>query len=271
MPWLSVAALVAATASGMLYFRVGGAPLTYVLLNALSLLLGLVIVMAPMRGLSGRAATGLVALGAAGIAATLLSGFDLEGVRRWLAVGPIRLHAAMLILPAIMVLVPQLSRAAQIGIVTVLAAIFAIQPDFGAALALAAGFLSSRAGRGDLVVTGIGVAVSVAAVVITLLRPDPLEPVAFVERVVPDAFAASAMLGLLIGTALLFACAAPLFVKSVNARAARSLAGVVAGFMLASVIGPYPVPLSGYGASSILGYALALAFLRVSIVPSKAG
>lgn len=120
-------------------------------------------------------------------------------------------------------------------------------------------------------VTAIGAAVSLMAVAITSLRPDPLEPVAFVERVVPDAFATNAMLGVLIGAALLFACVAPLFVQPANARGARSFAGVMAGFALASTIGPYPVPLSGYGASSILGYALALALLRVSIVPSKAG
>jgi hypothetical protein len=271
MPWLAVAALVAATASGMLHFWVGGAPLTYVVLNGLSLLLGLVIVLVPMRSLAGRVVTGLVGIGVAGIAATLLSGFDLEGVRRWLPIGPIRLHAAMLLLPAIMVLLPRLSGAGQIGIVTALAAIFAIQPDLGAALALAAAFLFSRVGRGEHGVTAIGAAASIAAVAITSLRPDPLDPVAFVERVVPDAFATSAMLGLLIGTTLLFACAAPLFVQPRNARATRSLAGVMAGFTLASTIGPYPVPLSGYGASSILGYALALAVLRASIVPSKAG
>lgn len=270
VPWLAVAALVAATASGMLHFLVGGAPFTYVVLNGLSLLFGLVIVLIPMRSVTGRAAAGLVAFGVAGIAITLLNGFDLEGVRRWLPIGPVRLHAAMLLLPAIMVLLPRLSGGWQIGIVIALAAVFAIQPDLGAALALAAAFLSSRVGGGEYRVAGVGVAASIAAVAITALRPDPLDPVTFVERVIPDAFAANAMLGVLIGVTLLFACVVPLLVQTVNARAARSLAGVMAGFTLASTIGPYPVPLSGFGASSILGYALALALLRVSIVPPKA-
>ena len=271
VPWVGVAALVVATASGMLFFLLGGAPSTYVALNGLALLLGLVLVVAfPAGRMNERAAIGAVVLGVTGIAATLVSGFDLEGIRRWLPLGPVRLHAAVLFLPAIAVLMPYLSGRIQLAAVIALAAVFAVQPDFAAALALAAGFILSRPGRGEHLVTGIGVAASITAIATTLFRPDPLAAVKFVERVVPDAFAANAMLALVIGAALLFACAAPLFALSGNPRAARALVGVIGGFMLASIIGAYPVPLGGYGASPILGYALALALLRMPVVPSKA-
>lgn len=271
VPWGGLAALVAATASGVLFFLIGGAPGTYTALNGLALLLGLAIVAFAPGRMSGRIAACIVAFGVAGIAATLVTGFDIEGVRRWLPVGPVRLHAAMLLLPAIAVLMPSLSRRMQVASIIVLAAVFAIQPDVAAVLALAAGFMSSRPGRSDLLVTGIGAAAAIAATAVALLRSHPLAAVDFVEHVVPDAFAINAVLGLLIGGALLFACAAPLFVRAGNPRAKRAFAAVMAGFVFASLIGAYPVPLVGYGASSILGYAMGLALLRAAIVPSEAG
>lgn len=269
VPWLAVAAFVAATASGMLFFLFGGAPPAYAALNGCALLLGLLIVVAvPVRPMTPRATTLLLLLGVACIAATLVSGFDLEGVRRWLPVGPFRLHAAMLFLPAIAVLMTRVPGAGQLAPAIALAAIVAVQPDFAAALALAAGFAFSGPVRGNYLVTGLGIMVSAFAIANSLLRPDPLGPVHFVERVVPDAFAVNPMLGFLIGGALLFACAAPLLARTGDPRPARALAGVMAGFTLASLIGAYPVPLAGYGPSPILGYALALLLLRMPLVPS---
>lgn len=271
VPWLAVAALAAATASGMLFFLFGGAPPAYAALNGLALLLGLLIVIAvPVRPMTPRAMTSLVLFGVACIAATLVSGFDLEGVRRWLPIGPVRLHAAMLFLPAIAVLMARLPEPGQLAPVIALAAVVAIQPDFAAALALAAGFAFSRSSRGNYLATGLGITVSALAIANSLLRPDPLDPVHFVERVVPDAFAASPMLGILIGAALLSACAAPLLARTGDPQSAKALAGVMAGFALASLIGAYPVPLAGYGPSPILGYALALVLLRMPLVPSMA-
>ncbi len=271
VPWIGVAALVAATASGILFFRIGGAPGAYAVLNGLALLLGLAVISFAPRRMSARAAAWVVALGVTGIAATLVTGFDLDGVRRWLPAGPVRLHAAMFFLPAIAVLIPQFPARTQLAVVIVLAAVFAIQPDFAAALALAAAFLFSRPGRNELLVSAFGATAVIAAITTTLLRPDPLAAVDFVERVVPDAFAINAMLGLLVGSALMLVCVAPLLVRAANPRAGRALAAVMAGFVLASIIGAYPVPLGGYGASPILGYALGLALLRAPIVPPKAG
>jgi len=37
-----------------------------------------------------------------------------------------------------------------------------------------------------------------------------------------------------------------------------AVSGALIGFALASIIGSYPTPLIGYGASAILGFALAL-------------
>jgi len=271
VPWIGMAALVAATASGMLFFRIGGAPGAYAVLNGLTLVLALVIVAIPINRISDRTAARSVALCVAAIAATLVSGFDLEGVRRWLPIGPVRLHAAMLLLPAIVVLMPRLADRMQLAAVIALAVIFVLQPDFAAALALAAGFVFSRPARGERLVAGIGATAAIAATSITLLRPDPLVAVEFVEHVVPDAFAISPILGLLIGAALLLACIAPLLWRTANPGATRAFAAVMGGFVFASIIGAYPVPLGGYGASPILGYAIALALLRPPIVPRKTG
>jgi hypothetical protein len=271
VPWVGVSAIVVGVTSGMLLFLLGGAPPVYIAMNGLALLLGLGLVAAfPVGRMRGRGATWAAAIGIAGVGISLASGFDLEGVRRWLPLGPVRLHTAMLFLPMIAVLMPRLTDRTQLAALGALAMIFALQPDRAAALALAAGFAFSRPVKRGYQVTALGTAIALAAIAITLVRSDPLEPVPFVEGVVPRAFVVNPLLGLFIGAALAFACAAPLLARGGDRRAARGLAGAMAGFTLASVFGAYPVPLAGYGASPILGYALALALLRAPIVPQKA-
>ncbi|MFM5894007.1 MAG: hypothetical protein ACKOQM_06185, partial [Novosphingobium sp.] len=47
-------------------------------------------------------------------------------------------------------------------------------------------------------------------------------------------------------------------------RAAAALTGAMIGLTIPSLVGSYPQPLIGYGASAILGYGLGIAALRFS-------
>lgn len=262
-PWLAASALVAAVASGLLFFRLGGAPAAYLPFNAASLLLALIAMFAlPAGRLGRRGAAWIVALCLAGIGATLVSGFDLDGVRRWLPLGPVRLHAALLLLSAMIAALSRLPDRWQLAAVTAVAAIILLQPDFASALALGAGFIASHWRRWQEPLVAAGHAVVVLCAIASIFRADPLAPVRFIENMLADGWALHPGLGLLIAAALLFAIVAPAWTRGADRDSALGVAGAWAGFTAASLIRAYPTPLAGYGAAAILGYGLAIAVLR---------
>ena len=263
MPWLAASALTVAVASGLLFFVLGGAPTVYLSLNAGSLVLALAIMVAmPVGRLRDRAAVVAVAFCLAAMAATLVSGFDLDGVRRWLPFGPVRLHAALLFLPAMFAVLPRLSDRWQFAAVVVAAAIIVMQPDFAAALALAGGYVGAfwRRWRNAWIAGGLGIVLLCA--VATGLRPDPLAPVRFVEHVIGDGWLVHLGLGLWLFAMMLLPVAASAWTKGADRDRAWGVAGAWTGFAAASLVGAYPVPWVGYGASAILGYGVAIALLR---------
>ncbi|WP_447760396.1 hypothetical protein [Sphingopyxis panaciterrae] len=262
-PWLAASALVLAVASGLLVFRIGGAPAAYLPLNAASLLLALIAMFAvPAGRLGSRGAAWIAVLCFAGIGATLVSGFDLDGVRRWLPLGPVRLHAAMLLLPAMIAALPRLSDRWQLAAVTAVAAVVLLQPDYASALALGAGFIASHWRRWREPLIAAGHAVVVLCAIASAFRADPLAPVRFVENMVVDGWALHPGLGILILAALIVAIGAPARAKGADRDSALGIAGSWVGFTAASLVGAYPTPLAGYGAAAILGYGLAIAVLR---------
>ncbi|MGV2495758.1 hypothetical protein [Pelagerythrobacter aerophilus] len=264
-PWLSEFALIAAVGASLLLFHVGGAPSTYSLVNAATLGLALIIMVASRRlHLGARGAAWVVGLGLSGICVTLVSGVDVEGVRRWIPLGPVRLHAAMLLLPAVLAALPCLPDRWRLACVALAAAIFVWQPDPAAALALAFGCLLAEWRNRRSAVAMILVATSVAGVIAAAARAVPLAPVPFVEAVLAQGFMLHAALGTALAAALLFAIFAPLFGNADRANAA-AISGGWLGFSIASVAGPYPTPLAGYGAAAILGYGLAIAVLRAMV------
>lgn len=264
-PWSSASALIAAVGASLLLFHVGGAPSTYSLFNAATLGLALIAIAASGRlHLSTRGAAWVVGLGLSGICITLVGGVDVEGVRRWIPLGPVRLHAAMLFLPAVLAALPRLPDRWRLACVALAATIFVWQPDPAAALALAFGCLLAEWHNRRSTVAMIIVAMSVTGVIAAAARAVPLAPVPFVETVLAQGFMLHAALGTALAAALLFAIAAPLLDNADRANAA-AVSGGWLGFSAASIAGSYPTPLAGYGAAAILGYGLAVAVLRATI------
>ncbi|WP_374405142.1 hypothetical protein [Pelagerythrobacter sp.] len=262
LPWLPAGALIAAVGAGLALFWVGDAPPSYSLVNGGALLVALAAMVAAGRARCGRTcAVWIVALGIAGIAATLVAGPDIDGVRRWIALGPVRLHAAMLLLPAVLAALPRLRGNWRLAPVAGAATVFAVQPDPAAALALVCGCaLSEWYGRRSAA-SLLVLLVAIAGLAAALVRDTPLEPVPFVESVVQDGFALQPALGVLLATTLLFAIAAPMFMRGSDRAVNGGIAGCWLGFAAASLLGPYPTPLAGYGAAAI-GYGLAIAVSR---------
>lgn len=187
----------------------------------------------------------------------LIAGVSMEGVRRWVALGPIQLHAASLLVPlAVWLAAQRLETATAIPLGAILL-VLAAQPDAASVLALtlalgAVALLDKSKRR----IAGALVIVGVASLAWALSRADPLPAVGHVELVVRRAFEASPTLGPLAAVALIAVPLAMLWTR--RAPAALALAAAWAGFVLANLIANYPAPVVGAGAAPVIGWMLSV-------------
>jgi len=205
------------------------------------------------------------------MAATMASS-GIDGVHRWLALGPIRLHPAAIGAPLLLFTVVNLwQRQKTWFAISILATSFAIhvaQPDAGQATALAAATMALVAFSDKRYFARLVMVIgSLLGATWAWLRPDPLLPVSMVEDIVPRAFAMSVWLGVGATVALAMLPAAAIW----HARRAQTNGlGCVYGhaltaYFLANLvvvfIGEFPTPVLGYGASPIWGAILGLGLL----------
>jgi hypothetical protein len=271
---LSLVASVPALAVGVLAMRASGVPAgawgQNVAAWAAGALLGLGVwrARAPVPAPIVAVFTALFTLGA--LVATLLAR-GMDGVHRWLSVGPVRLHAAALLLPLLLVALERLARvrgwwvAALVGVGV--ASALTLQPDAAQATAFAAA-------SGVLLLPGVRRRVLRVIAVVSLLviaglswlRRDPLAPVPHVEEIVRlagtlwtgGAVAAIAAL-LLLPVPFLLAG------RGAGRRTGLALGAYVSVTCLAPLVGSFPVPVMGYGISPIIGYLVGVgAFLRTA-------
>lgn len=248
---------------GLLLLALGGAPLGWLMVQGGALLLGLIVLTRPLLPVIqgfGRALPLLVPLA---MLATVLVDPGLDGVHRWLTLGPVRLHIGLLLLPSLLIV--HLAYPSRAALVALLAAtlMLALQPDFGTALALALGLVPAALLRGTWS-DRLALGAAWAAVGASALRPDTLLPVPLVEGVLMASWDWHWLAGPL---SVAGATALPLLLMKLAAanravqRAALSLAALWFGLLLASLVGAYPVPMLGYGASAVLGLALAVGLM----------
>lgn len=195
------------------------------------------------------------------LAGTLLNA-PVDGVHRWIDVGPLHVNAAAALLPAAIVALAALAGRRWSWLAAAAAlCLLVLQPDASQATALGAGMLVVLASlRAPTVVRAVGAAAVALAVVAAWLRPDPLAPVPEVEEIIGLAWtwsplAAVAAVGLLAATALW-----PLRVAAPDRPRARSAALALTAYCavaaLAPALGAFPVPLVGIGMSAVLGFWL---------------
>ena len=255
--------LIVAVLAGCVYMAVAGAPAAYLIINgaALACAIGLAVFLKrPDRGFGAAALTGFAA---ALFVATLFSNVEIDGVRRWIAVGPVRLHIGLLLLPAMISLLPKLRKELALVTIAVLALIVSTQPDRASAFAMLAGTLVLAMARSDRWSIGM-LTIAAAGFSWALWQPEPLQPVPFVEHVITDAWIFHPLFAAFLAISLVLALVSPLFGGNVRNQAplVASLA-TVGGFVIISFFGLYPTPLIGYGASAIIGYGLAFGLSAV--------
>lgn len=258
---LALLCAVAATALGLIYLGVAGAPDRMLIMNLAALVAGLVVA-APLLGREPirRPVAGMVAvLIGASLVVAAIGGDQASGARRWITIGEVVLQPSLVLLPLLIVGFAR-SRTGLTALGVVLAAIaLALQPDRAMAGALVASLgaialvARDRLGLVCLVVAALGFAV-------TLWRPDVVPATPFVDRVFRTAFSTNAIAGLAVwtGAALLLLPGALGVVRDTKHRAAFAGFGVCwAIIVFAAIVGDYPTPLVAYGGSAIVGYILA--------------
>lgn len=257
---------VAPLTVGVITMVGGDVPTAHWALNVAAALLGVSIAaFAGLRRARAKALGGAVGWGALLVVVALLGATlptrGIEGVHRWLPLGPVQVHAGALLLPPLLVvLVESAWTTAVVGAFAVLV-VLVLQPDAAQAAAFCAAWIGIVAARREKGAAAV-IAVSVVLAGACLLRPDPLEPVPHVEGIVGMAAAQGPTLAVaaLVSLAVLPLAHALLLERLVG----LTLATYTVGLLVAAWLGHHPVPVLGYGVSPILGYygAVTIAALR---------
>ncbi len=206
----------------------------------------------------------LAAVGAIGVTALVMLSFvdaGLEGVHRWIVIGPVRVNVAAMALPALIAMLAGRAWAAPVALAIMV--LLMAQPDAsqasGFAVAMAIFLLAGPRGR----FAWLAIAVVAALAVISWLRPDPLASVPEVEGIVALAWGQHPALAILAVAALLLATMAPMIVDGAEQRdpAARAVAAYMLITAIMPAIGAFPVPLIGMSMSPIMGFWLGIGLL----------
>lgn len=248
---------------GVAAIKLAGAPNSALMVQVGGLLLGALLAIGlrlrPIRlGKVGAAVMLAVCLA---LVLFAVVGSGTQGVHRWVALGPVTIQPASVVLPFVILAwtaaTPSLWAS---GLAGGLALIFALQPDAASATGLALGLIAATLVRRRACAAEIfAIACAVAATAWSWTRFDPLPAVAHVERVIGAAFAVSPVVGVAAGTLLLLIPAPFLWtLRRGDGEAGRSTAAALAGFwiglVVANLFGNYPAPMLGYGASLALGW-----------------
>ncbi|MBX7541727.1 hypothetical protein [Qipengyuania sphaerica] len=245
---------------GLLVFWFHEAPRHYALVNLTAFALGLLAIAFARIPKKANTLTGIGIVLVCLLALPILTGPSLDGVTRWLPLGPLKLHSGMLVIPMLAAIAIRLGKRGWWILAAAMIASVA-QPDAASVLALS---LASFA-LVHLSKDWRPLAVGAAGLPLTYLastRGD-LPAVEFVEAIVPMLWVEMDLKAQAIGLAALLLAPILYLTKYNKARldTALAVAASYCGFLAMSFIGDYPVPLAGYGAASILGLMLGIAMI----------
>jgi len=210
----------------------------------------------------------LFGLASAMLLAVLLVGIELDGVKRWLPLGPVHVQPALILAPLLLALAASREGRHWRAMVLVPVGLIAAQPDGATAIALAAGVAtlmaaaSWRSRRGwsqRRVATAAGAFILAILSLIVAGMPTP-PPVAFVEGTVEIALlsGAPAMALHIVTIALMLAA-----LLSRHDPTGAALAAYFGVSVLAAIFMAFPMPVAGAGPSHLIGFGIAIGWLAV--------
>ena len=249
---------------GLAYLIVSGAPLTMVIVNGGAMVVG--ILLAPSARLAVRATdqvvTATALIGAFILFGTAIFGYAIEDARRWLLIGPFFIQTSLILLPLIAICFARVQNFRTVLAVCVAAFAMVAQPDraMAAMLFVAVVIVGVMRPNRLTVSAALFCAMTFAA---TLLLPDRLPAVPFVDHILWSALDISLWVGLALwGGCLLLVCPIVFVPKPERSTLHYVFASCWLTLIAAAAMGAYPTPIVGYGASAIIGYFLSLIFLQ---------
>lgn len=184
----------------------------------------------------------------------------LEGVHRWIAVGPLRLYIASMVLPIAILMVQQfLKRHKHILAVLasmILMVLLTLQPDAAqiTGFAIAITFLLCECRAMPITLRLAMIVCAACCVVYSWVNLDGLPPVSYVEGILEM----TREIGVVWFAAAIFALLpipfSFLLYREKNAVVSIGLCLYYIAILVATLFGNFPVPLMGFGVSPILGY-----------------
>lgn len=261
---LTFIAGVAAGSIGLAYLLVSGAPLTKILVNGGAIVIG--ILLALSLRLSARATdsvvTAIALIGAFILFGTAIFGYAIEDARRWLLIGPFFIQTSLILLPLIAVCFARVQNFRTTVAVVVAAFAMAAQPDRAMAAMLFVAVAIVGMMRPNKLTASAAVLCAMTFAT-TLLLPDRLPAVPFVDHILWSAFDIGLWVGLSLWAGCLLLISPIIFVPKTERTVVHyTFASCWLALITAAAVGAYPTPIVGYGASAIIGYFLSLIFLQ---------
>ena len=249
---------LAAVAVGCAVADASGVPMAVWLRNPVAWIVGAALA----AGLTFRAGTrtelALLAVAPLGLAASFLSA-NLQGVHRWVDLGPLHLNVAQVLLPPAIVAMASRGEEWRWLAAAVAMALLVLQPDASQATAWGGGLAALIAiGRARPWAKAGGLGAIAVGIALAWGRRDPLAPVAEVEEIMRLAWAVTPLAAAAAWATLAGACLS-LGVSRTPAAVALVVYAVLAALM--PLVGWFPVPLVGMTMSPIIGLWLGAGLL----------
>ena len=254
-----IAGFLPALLLGVVWMRQSGIPAVVYMQNVVAAALGLAVAgSCSHRRASTRLGVAIVVLALVLLLATLIAE-GAQSVHRWLRIGGVTVHVALLFIPLVLAELDRMLREARVafacGVMVTVAAVLAMQPDASQAIAFAGSAVLLLALHRKRSRVAAAMLVLLALAGLSFMRTDPLAPVPHVEEIAIRIGARGAA-----WQAAVIAALSLLLVpfvrrqRNVSTSAASAVAVYLALVIAASYWGNFPVPVLGYGMSAIIGY-----------------
>jgi cell division protein FtsW (lipid II flippase) len=194
----------------------------------------------------------------------------LQGVHRWIRVGPLNFHVAFLAIPLVLVELDRILHSTRLAVafcaMVIITATLTLQPDASQATAFAGSsvvLLAAHRKRNPAAVAAMLALLALAGA--SFLKADPLAPLPHVEEIaIRIAERGAAWQAIVLAALTLMIAPFAVQTVTVSKSAGVAVAVYLALVTIASYWGNFPVPVLGYGMSPILGYLAGWTWLRAT-------